>query len=393
MTRRERFERALRCEEVDRLPFWAKVFGDSYLAFQDEKYRAMGELELADYLDLDHMAGGGVAVACTNPRVERHVEQTNGLRVVRETTPDGTLTTVERSDPATRAWHPVEFPIKTRADLRAARHIFAGNRFEAAPDALARSAERLAAVADRGIVITSMGISPLMNLIQHLIGPDATYFFLSDFPDEMDELIALMHAERLRYLRAMLPACAYDYICSVENTSTTLLSPAVFERYCWPHLADYGRLIREHGKHHVLHMCGHLKALLPRIGALPAIAIEAFTSPPVGNTTLADRARLCPRTSVIGGTSAVLWLQPANVICETIERDLAEAGTMRGVVLTSAGVMPPACPLEKVRQVREFVKGITEAGLSRAAAAGARAPERAVGQSETRGCCAPGRRC
>jgi cellobiose phosphorylase len=78
----------------------------------------------------------------------------------------------------------------------------------------------------------------------------------------------------------------------VENTSTTLLSPAIFERYCWRHLNDYGRLIREHGKHHVLHMCGHLKALLPRIGELPAVAIEAFTRPPVGNTTLADRARL-----------------------------------------------------------------------------------------------------
>jgi len=356
MTRKERFERALRCQEVDRLPFWVKIFGESYLAFQEERYGSMGELELADYLDLDHMAGGGVAVACTNPRVERSVEQTNGYRTIRETTPDGTLTTVERSDPASRAWHPIEFPIKTRADLRAARHLFDGNRFEAAPDALARGAERLRQVGDRGIVMTAMGISPLMNLIQHLLGPDATYFFLNDFPDEMSELIALMHEERLRYLRAMLPACAYDYICSVENTSTTLLSPAIFERYCWRHLNDYGRLIREHGKSHVLHMCGHLKALLPRIGELPALAIEAFTRPPVGNTTLADRARLCPRTSIIGGTSAVLWLQPVEAICETIQRDLAEAGTLRGVVLTSAGVMPPACPIERIRQVRERLK-------------------------------------
>ncbi len=352
MTRKERFERALRCQEVDRLPFWAKIFGDSYLAFQDAQYRAMGELELADYLDLDHMAGGGVAVACTNARVERHVEQINGRRVVTEKTPDGTLTTAEGFDPSSHSWHPVEFPIKTRADLRAARHLFEGNRYQAASDALARGAERLRQVGDRGIVMTDMGISPLMRLIQHLLGPDATYYFLADFPDEMAELIALMHEERLRYLRAMLPACAYDYICSVENTSTTLLSPAVFERYCWPHLDAYGRLIREHGKSHVLHMCGHLKALLPRIGELPALAIEAFTRPPVGNTTLADRARLCPGTSIIGGTSAVLWLKPVEAICETIQRDLAEAGTMRGVVLTSAGVMPPGCPIEKIRQLR-----------------------------------------
>ena len=359
MTRKERFERALRREEVDRLPFWVKIFGGSYLDFQEERYRSMGELELADYLDLDHMAGGGVAVACTNDRVERHVEQTNGRRVVVERTPDGTLTSVERSDPLSRAWHPVEFPIKTRADLRAARHLFEGSRYEAAADALARGVERLAAVGDRGIVITHMGISPWMNLLQHQIGPENIYYFLADFPAELDELIGLMHEERLRYLRVMLPACAYDYICSVENTSTTLLSPAIFERYCWPHLNDYGRLIREHGKHHVLHMCGHLRALLPRINELPAVAVEAFTTPPVGNTTLADRARLAPETAIIGGTNATLWLQPAEGIFEAIERSLAEAGALAGVVLTSAGVMPPMASIDKIRQVREFARRVT----------------------------------
>jgi uroporphyrinogen-III decarboxylase len=289
------------------------------------------------------------------------VEETNGRRVIRETTPDGTLTTAEAFAPSSHSWHPIEFPIKSRADLRAARHLLVGNRFEAPAEAVERAAERLRQVGDRGIVMTDMGISPLMHLIQHLIGPDATWYFLADFPDEMNELIGLMHEERLRFLRALLPACPYDYICSVENTSTTLLSPAIFERYCWRHLADYGRLIRERGKHHVLHMCGHLKALLPRMGELPAIAIEAYTRPPVGNTTLADRARLCPKTAVIGGTSAVLWLQPVEAICETIERDLAEAGTMRGVVLTSAGVMPPACPIEKIRQVGAFVRKVTSA--------------------------------
>ncbi len=230
MTRKERFERALRCEEVDRLPFWVKIFGGSYLDFQEERYRTMGELELADLLDLDHMAGGGAPVRCTNGRVRRTVEEANGRRIIRETTPDGTLTTVEAFAPSSHSWHPVEFPIKSGADLRAARHIFGGNRFEAPAEAVSRAAERLRQVGDRGIVMTDMGISPLMHLIQHLIGPEATYFFLADFPDEMEELIALMHAERLRFLRALLPACPYDYICSVENTSTTLLSPAIFER-------------------------------------------------------------------------------------------------------------------------------------------------------------------
>jgi uroporphyrinogen-III decarboxylase len=197
-----------------------------------------------------------------------------------------------------------------------------------------------------------------MNLIQHLIGPENTHYFMADYPEEMDELIGIMHEERLRYLQCLLSNCPYDYIVSVENTSTTLLSPAIFEKYCWRHLDEYGRLIKEHKKEHVLHMCGHLKALLPRINELPALAIEAYTSPPVGNTTIADRARLCPDTAVIGGTNATLWLRPANEIGEEIEKSIAEAGTTRGLVLTSAGVMPPAATIEKIRQVGAFVRSL-----------------------------------
>jgi len=364
MTRKERFARALRREEVDRLPFWAKIFGASYLNFQPQRYREMGELALADYLELDHMAGGPSPVACTNGRVESHSETTDGRRVTQHRTPDGTLTRADAFDEGSHSWHPVEFPIKTPDDIAAARHLFEHNRFEVNADALPRCHERLRQVGDRGIVMTGMGISPLMSLIQHLVGPEHTYFFLADFPGEMDALIETMHEERLRFLRCLLTACPYDYIVSVENTSTTLLSPTVFECYCWRHLRDYGRLIAEAGKTHVLHQCGKLRALLPRIEELPAMAIEAYSSPPVGDTTLADRVERAPTTAIIGGTNATTWLLPADAICESIEQSLVEAGTMAGVVLTSAGVMPPACSIETIRQVRERMKEITPARVA-----------------------------
>ena len=358
MTRKERFERALRGEKVDRLPFWVKIFSQDYLAAQEEKYRKMGELALADLLDLDHMAGGGAPVACRNDKVERTFKEENGRRTTVTKTPDGTLTAVDAFDPGSHSWHPAEFPFKGREELKAARHIFAHNRFEINQAQVPKCVERIEAVGDRGIVLTGMGISPVMDLIQHLIGPMNTHYFFADYPDEMDELIGVMHEERLRFLRCLLQNCPYDYIVSVENTSTTLLSPALFEKYCWRHLNDYGSLMKERGKSHILHMCGHLKALLPRINELPAIAIEAYTSPSVGNTTLADRVKLCPRVAVIGGTNAALWLRPAAEICEEIEKSIRDAGTTRGLVLTSAGVMPPAASIEKIRRVREFARGI-----------------------------------
>ncbi|MGQ9732470.1 MAG: uroporphyrinogen decarboxylase family protein [Candidatus Zipacnadales bacterium] len=361
LTRKERFERALRCEEVDRLPFWVKIFGPGYLGRQELRYQKMSELELADYLDLDHMAGGGSCVVGTNERVKHHIEQQNRRRIQMWKTPSRMLTGVDRFDEGSHSWHPVEFPIKDLADLRSAKDIFAHTHYHAQENLIATNRERLRAVGDRGIVMTGMGISPLMNLVQHLMGPANTYYFMADYPDDFDELVALMHEDRLRFLRALVTSTPFDYICCVENTSTALLSPKVFERYCRRHLQEYGEIIANAGKYQVLHQCGKLKALLPSIDTLPAVAIEAYTTPPVGDTTLADRVALSPNTAVIGGTDVTLWLKPVEQIVAQIKTSLREAGTMAGVVLTSAGVMTPLCPIERIIEVRKRLYDFTPA--------------------------------
>ncbi|NOZ24250.1 MAG: hypothetical protein GXP25_24505 [Planctomycetes bacterium] len=358
LTPKERFERAIRREEVDRLPFWVKIFGASYRDFQEPKYRDMAELELAELLDLDHMAGGPAPVTGHIDGVTIRAEKENGNRVTLTETPDGTLRAVNGFDESSRSWHPIEFPIKTVDDLRAMRHRYANTRYEFNPDALNKGKERLRQIGDRGIVTNGMGASPLMDILQHLAGPENTYYLMADHPDELDELIEEMHQDRLRFVRVAAEHTPCDYLVSVENTSTTLLSPSVFEKYCWRHLNEYGKIVTEHGKTHILHQCGTLRALLPKIDELPAACIEAYTSPPVGDTTLADRVALCPSVSIIGGTSATLWLAPVETICESIQKSLEEAGGMRGVVLTCAGVMPPAAAIPKIAKVRDAMKNI-----------------------------------
>jgi len=359
MTPRERFERAIQRLEVDRLPFWVKIFGASYLDFQPAEYRNMGELKLAEYLDLDHYAGAPPPVQCRNDRVRVRTEKRNGRRVTLTETPDGTLRAVNAYDQGSHSWHPMEFPVKTREDLLALRHVYEGNRYDVSPELQEKAKNRLKQVGDRGIVTVGIGTSPLMTLIQHLIGPAETYYFFADYADEMDDVIETMHQDNLRRTKAVAEHSPCRYLVSVENTSTTLLSPAVFEKYPWRHLNEYGQIVTSHGKTHLVHMCGTLKDLLPRIDELPAAAIEAYTSPPVGNTTLADRARLCPNTAVIGGTDATLWLRPVDEICARIARDLDAAGGMQGVVLTSAGVMPPGASIEKIKKVRDFARQFT----------------------------------
>ena len=147
-----------------------------------------------------------------------------------------------------------------------------------------------------------------------------------------------------------------DILYLVENTSTTLVSPAQYRRYWFAYIHECAGFTRRAGGILVMHMCGHLKALLPELARVPAEAFEAFTSPTVGNTTLLDGRTACPDKCLIGGTNAALWLEPAKVIIAQLERELDALPHHRGLVISSAGVMPPRCAPETVKAVCEWVK-------------------------------------
>ena len=67
--------------------------------------------------------------------------------------------------------------------------------------------------------------------------------------------------------------------------------------------------------------------------------------------------RAFPRNGDAPGTNAALWLRPASEIIDRLRRDLDALPHHRGVVVTSGGVMPPACRIETVREVCRFVQG------------------------------------
>ncbi|NBB94847.1 MAG: hypothetical protein GVY16_03815 [Planctomycetes bacterium] len=127
----------------------------------------------------------------------------------------------------------------------------------------------------------------------------------------------------------------------------------MFEQYCMPHLHAYADLLHEHGRIAVHHMCGELNGLLELIDRLPADANEAFTTPPVGNATLADGRTRMPSKCLIGGTNAALWLRPVEEIVSTVADDLAACPNQRGTFLTSTGALPAPVFFEKARRVVE----------------------------------------
>jgi uroporphyrinogen-III decarboxylase len=208
----------------------------------------------------------------------------------------------------------------------------------------------------RGIRVTGVNISPLMEWIQHLAGVENGHFLLLDHPGEVGELLAAMGRLTLDRARVIAEHHPADLVYMTENTSTSLISPEQYRRHCLPVLREVSEILHAGGKRLCLHMCGLLLDLLSDISEVGADAWEAFTSPPVGNTRLADGRAADANVCLIGGTNAALWIRPTGEIIAEIERDLDALPHHRGVVVTSAGVMPPICEPETIKAVADWLR-------------------------------------
>ena len=354
MTSRERWLAALAGDEVDRIPFWPKI-DTAYPRHQAPEFRAMTNRELQEWLGSDLHEGGpdGIREVRTHTSVE--TSKQNGHHVTTYATPNRTLTCVQGFDEASWSYHPIEFPVKTPEDIATLTEVFADLQVEPDHEQLAKATTIQKEFGERGVCATGIGISPLMDWLQHLAGVQNGTYLLYDHPDLVEGLFSEMHRVLLRRAGIIAEHHPFPVVYSVENTSTTLISPDMFRRHCMPVLTEYGDIVTGAGKTHMLHMCGKLGDLLDDIGSLPAQANEAFTSAPVGDTSLLDGRTHMPDRCLVGGTNATLWLEPANRIIETIERDLSALPHQRGIVLTSGGVMPPACKPETIRAVRDWV--------------------------------------
>jgi uroporphyrinogen-III decarboxylase len=263
---------------------------------------------------------------------------------------------LQRFDKASQSWHPIKHPVQTREDIAIATACYEDCRVELDKGMLGTAQEKAEEIGHDALAVGSVGTSALMHWVEYLAGVENAHYLLYDHEAEVTALFDAMHRVLLRSLEIVCEYAPWDVIYLVENTSTTLISPAQYRAYCYPHVRQYAQVAHDAGRLLILHMCGHLKALLPELSTLPVAAFEAFTSPPIGNTTLLDGRSTCPDVCLIGGTNAALWMHPARDIIAQIEADLEPLPHHRGIVVTSAGVMTPLATPETIKEVGDWVK-------------------------------------
>lgn len=283
MTGRERLRAVFGRQPTDRLPWTALVDSCSLSHFPPEITGNYG-LDFYRYLGCDIFLLGGwnTPYGFQTPRLHwtpgtsERTETQGPRRTTVWQTPLGDLTMIYEGA------HPVKFPVDSEAALRIYRWMWEGARYEAGDDTEA-FATIDGLIGDEGVTTYFGCTSALPLLLQIHMGMENFYYLLADHPAEMDALIRTIHERQLEAFR-LVAAGPWESVTMCENTSTSYLSPRLYERYNLGHQRDFCTIMQAAGKTALLHMCGLVKDLLPLIKETGCDGLHTLTPPPTGNT-------------------------------------------------------------------------------------------------------------
>jgi len=338
------------------VPDWIPVTGhcDPYNqpnreGMDPELAAALGEVRWGDtstvtlsrYLGLDIMDWYGMPVRITRREVEI-TEKTEGHSTTRVwRTPKGDLREVSRvcrdeSGAVSSNW--TEHLVKGPDDLDALAAIFEDEVLEASPDGIARTRERRELIGDDGLILGSMDGTPLGMMYRVYSGVAVLAYLWADAPDALRDLFAVMERNYLQRLAVGVQS-DIDVVVSVDDTSTTAISPAMFEA-CNLDLTDArADAANAAGKLYFHHSCGHLRDLLPLYRRTKMDAVHAFTIPPIGDVTVAEgREVLGGRITIMAGVQQLAGpMDDRTAVRASIHQMIREAEPRDHFVLGVAG--------------------------------------------------------
>jgi len=212
-----------------------------------------------------------------------------------------------------------------------------------------------AAVGEDGLSTASISNSPLMFLIEMAWGLENTYYFLKDYPEEVEDILEKLHRSLINQARTTAESPA-KVVIQYENTSSTLLSPAIFRKYCLPYLNEYAEILNEAGKIFLIHMCGKLHAFKQDMVGAMFDGIIDIAPPPTGDFPLDMAAESLPGKIVIGGIDPTTFISEDKDFVRTeVSGLIHRIKPFKGVLLGSADVAPRGARVENFRIIRELI--------------------------------------
>ena len=357
MTSEERLRAALKGDDVDRVPF------SPFLAYVWEHFpaeiRDRGQRSFLTSVGADPLwRGAPCPVAAHPPELVVRTHESGRDTTTETVTPVGTLRSVTRRSDQGNTSFLIEHPLKTPDDFRTLMWIEEHTTFSCAPE---RVEKHFAGDGRVGLslgMLVPRGKSAYQSLVEHHVGTEELIYATVDFPDVVDDLLAVMVANDEKAVRLAARA-PYEYYISWEDSSTTNYSPAQYDRYIGPEIGHWCEILAEHGKRYIQHACGHVKDLVVRMRDHGAYGIESISPPPTGNVEVRDaRAATGSEFAIIGGIEPTAFLNLSLAKLGPYAERVIEDGSGGPFVLANSDSCPPGVTVEKFRLVADVTRSV-----------------------------------
>ena len=230
-----------------------------------------------------------------------------------------------------------EHLVKGPEDLPAFASIFEDEVIEPDPAGIERTRQRRKLIGDDGLVLGPMDGTPLGMMFRVYSGVAALAYLWADAPEALRDCFAVMERNYLRRLTIGVQSDV-DVVVSVDDTSTTAISPDMFEA-CNLALTD-ARAGAAHaaGKLYFHHSCGLIRDLLPLYRRTKMDAVHGFSIPTVGNATVAEGRRALGQITIMAGVQQLAGpMDDRAAVRASIRQMIREAQPWDHFILGVAG--------------------------------------------------------
>ncbi len=290
-----------------------------------------------------------IAVKEVFSRVEFEQRKDEGITIWH--TPKGDLVEQAVSDPIAKTSYRHRHKLDGEKAFEAYHALLDDLTYEADYD---RAGKVFAKVADTGLPTVDAPATPLQHILMWDLSVENALMAMYDRTGEMVELMRHMHAKNLEYYRIACKGPG-EVVRPMEDTSSMLTGPAMYAEHCAAYLSEYGRVVHEHGKKFIVHMCGHLKEMLPIIKDIELDGIEAATPGPTGNVEPDEIRRAMPEAIILGGVDPTRYaIQSPQEMVRTLRARLERIRGDRRFILGSEEI-PVSAKLETVKAVGRLV--------------------------------------
>ncbi|RLF14598.1 MAG: hypothetical protein DRJ66_05750 [Thermoprotei archaeon] len=245
----------------------------------------------------------------------------------------------------------VESLIKSPGDYKVLEFIIENTKIKSEYEDFKLADE---SIGQDGIVYTSLGYTPLMELIVNYMGFRTFALEIKRRQNKVESLMELIHEKKLEACRIVAKSPAKVVLLG-DNIDEVIVDPRLFKKYCIPYYREYIEILHEHDKIVGSHMDGRLKRLKNLIAETGLDFIHGFTPPPYGNLTLRE-ARQCWKDMAIWmNIPETVFFYDSERIMKFIRDILKEGAPGDGLILGITETVPPRRRLVGYKAITEAI--------------------------------------